>query len=302
MHKYPIKKILLILTCGILIVLIVARNLTQITSDDGVINTNIVTLRNSIPGYVTFSPLIRPGVPIKKGSVVYTVNNSRYGNIESVAQYHSLKSQLNSLVADRKGLELERIDYKKEYRRFAALVSAKSASEVELERIKTKLDRVESLLKIKTQHEQNTSKDLSDITAQLELFKKEKGKSSFEGVIWSVITRSSEYKKIASPLFEVIDKNSIWVDAYFSEKYANDLRTGLPVTIEVISSGKKLKGKIVFIRAGVGRINFNSPTQKPPASFKERKIVARVSIDTPGMFSAAEFYGIGFSVRVNVEK
>lgn len=303
MNKHlSIMRVLLLVVCCILILAILTRKFTNITSDNGVINTDIITLRNSIPGYVTFSPSIRPGTPIKEGSIIYTVENSRYGNIESVAQYYSLKNQLNSLTADIASLEIELIQHKKDYRRFVFLVATNSASTEQLEHIQTDLDRVNSLVKAKKQHVQETHKDLTDVVVQLKLFKTEEGRSLFQGVIWSVIARSGEYMASASSLLEIIDKNNVWVDAYFSEKHADNLKPHHPVTIKVIASGEEWEGKIEFIRAGVGRIAFNSPVEIPPESFKERMVVARVSIDTPNTFSAQEFYGIGRSVRVRIKK
>jgi multidrug resistance efflux pump len=295
-------RVVYLLAVAIALGVTIKPKFTHIASVDSVINTDLITLKNDIPGIVSFADGIEPGAPISKEMTLYDISNARYGSAESATAHASLRNQLSGVIAERKSLQLALIQRQQEYERALALMSKNYVAKAQVEQIKHELDRIENLIKIKQQHENETREDLADVSAQLAMFKQEVGRSPCDGVVWSIIARSHEFREGTSPLLKLIDKNAVWIDAYFLEKEARYLVSKSPVSIEVVGSGMRLRGTIEFLRAGIGRIDFDSPVQIPPESFKRRVVVARISIASPNPFTASEFYGVGRSVRVLLER
>jgi multidrug resistance efflux pump len=264
MTKSRIIKITIIILSSILLYHTIAREFTHITSVEGVINADLITMRSAIPGIVTFPSVIAPGTKVNRDTVLYDIINSRYGSAESVTRNSVLRNQLSNIVAERKGLEVQLIQLREDYARAGPLLAKQFVAKAYVEKIKNDLDRVASLIKIKLQHEKDTREDLAEVTAQLEILKHEVGRSPCEGVVWAVIARPHEFSESNAPLLKLIDKDTVWIDAYFSEKDAERLAPRHLVTIEVVASRQLLRGAIEFVRAGIGRINFDSPVEIPP--------------------------------------
>ena len=302
LFTYSRWKLLVLAGAAATVLAALAPRLTHITSVDGVVDTNLVTVRSAISGFVTVPGAVYPGAILKRGNLIYEVRNSRYGDADSVAQFYALKNHLHLVTGECEVLKVELAQLARDRDRTRRLIKAHSAPTISLERIQSDYERVENLLHVKRRQKDDVQEDLKEIREQMELFKREDGKAPFDAVVWAVLARSNEFQAGASPLLELIDKRDVWVNAYFSEQSAAQLTPGRRVSIEIISTGKTTSGHVRFVRAGVGRITINSPVQKPPEDFKERMVVARINFDPTESFTPEEFLGIGRSVRVSIER
>jgi multidrug resistance efflux pump len=270
----------------------------DIRSVDAVLNTDPLTISNDVPGRVRFESTVETGAVLNAGDPLYEIVNTRYGRGELMVQYSTLKNQLANVVATRRSYEIERRQLQQDRRRQRALAETANVALATLEKLDNEIARLADLISIYRDHEADTRDALNDASQQLELWRSEVGKAPCDGVIWSKNSQTDEYKSIGSPLLSIIDPREIWVDAYFSVRYAELIEAGMEVTVEVIADGRTLLGRVEFVRSGVGRIAFDSAIEVPPESLRERLIVAHVRVSPDSVFTAQEFFGVGRSVRV----
>jgi multidrug resistance efflux pump len=297
MIKLVLKFFILISVVGVLLLIFHYRSFF-IKSDDGMIQGNFTELRSSIPGRIYFFKSLRPGSEVKKGEPLVRIENNQFANQEIAAQHYNLKNLSNNLSADISTLEVEFVFAEKNIQRARLLHISNSISKKELEEQQTECDRIASLIPLKKNHRKEIMNNLNEISTQLDRIKREQWRSPVDGVVWAVYAHTGEYRDKDTPLITLVDKSDLFVDAYWSEKHLNKLKTGRRVEIEVIATGDKLSGVIKSIRAGVGRVRFANPVQLPAESFKKRIVVARLGIaENANPFGAEQFYGIGVSVR-----
>ena len=123
-----------------------------------------------------------------------------------------------------------------------------------------------------------------------------------DGLIWSITGKSGEQANSNALVMEVINPSRIWVDAFFSERHAKELKPGLPATIRSLDSTASWRGHLESIRAGVGRIAYDTTVAIPPPEMAKRQIAVRVDVDWQPPFGAVEFFGVGRSVEVKFVK
>jgi len=130
----------------------------------------------------------------------------------------------------------------------------------------------------------------------------------FTGVVWSVLAKNEEFVQREDKIIQVISPENIWVDAFFREQRWNELKIGRRVKVKLLDSNKSWDGKIIFVRAGVNRVNgeldpvqLDSDFVFPPSVNIKRLVDARIEVQWDDYFLPKNFFGIGRSVVVTLE-
>jgi len=83
--------------------------------------------------------------------------------------------------------------------------------------------------------------------------------SPVNGVVWNVGAYNNEYVTDDSVVLEVLNCDNLWVDAYVDEQQLPDIDTAQSVDLNLLSRPElgTLKGKIMLVRSGVGKVSVN---------------------------------------------
>jgi multidrug resistance efflux pump len=275
--------------------------LTSLESEQAVINAEIIQIRTPIAGVLEIDDL-RPGMLLAKGQLLFKIENPRFGDRETVAQFNTLQTQVESLRAElasvRRELEVAGVEQERARRLYKAEVIAR----VEKELAETRFVTLRQLVNVKTGQLDRTAKRAQDMEAQMKLQEASVVTMPADGLIWSITGKSGEQANSNALVMEVINPSRIWVDAFFAERHAKELKPGLRAAIRSLDSTASWRGHLESIRAGVGRIAYDTTVAIPPPEMAKRQIAVRVDVDWEPPFSAAEFFGVGRSVEVKFVK
>lgn len=107
-------------------------------------------------------------------------------------------------------------------------------------------------------------------------------KAPVDGYVTNLRLELGDYAEPGSPLVAIVDMHSFRVDAYFMETKLPRIRVGAPATIQLMSGGPPLKGRVDSIeRAIVDTQNATSAAsllQAPQASFEWIRLAQRVPV------------------------
>lgn len=301
-----------------------------VTSEQAFINTRVITLRSPISGTVRFSPL-DIGQSLKRGQKVFYVSNPRFGNTESNTQYNSLQNLIdgveNEVVENELLTQKYEADYKKYKPKFPfnlpfiyslftqvsyapiyqnpnqyLLEEVGAVSKRDYRQIKETLAILKATGEIKKRQLEHLRQRFEEIGHQLELQKSAKIVAPCSSVIWSLLARNGEQVDMGNEVMQIVNPDDIWVDAFFSERFAAILHPGMRVTVSAIGSKDKLEGEIAFIRSGTGRVIYNAAVEMPPMVLARRLVAVRIKVDWHNKFKATEFYGVGRSMIVSFRR
>ncbi len=87
-------------------------------------------------------------------------------------------------------------------------------------------------------------------------------------------------------------------EPFFAERFAQDLKPGLPAVVRSLDSVALWKGRLESMRAGVGRLAYDTTVAVPPPEMAKRQVAVRVEANWDQPFGATEFFGVGRSVQV----
>jgi len=281
-------------------VIFAVRSVLYITSEQAVINAEIVSLRSPIAGELHTASNIRPGLLLSDTSLVFAVKNPRFGNLESFSQFNYLQNSIDVAKHELQQHLITRQLSLTNYNRMKGLIDQGGVSRQDFETAKNALDSVNAAIARKKSQLKHLEERFFLTQAQLELQKEAVVKAMDGGVIWAVLRKDGEYLNISDEVAQIVRPDDVWVEAFFSERYAPKIRSGMWVTIREFGSKRKWQGSIVFVRSGVGRIAYNAPVAIPPQKLKERLIAVRIKADWGTSFPPEEFYGVGRSVEVTV--
>jgi multidrug resistance efflux pump len=296
-----------ILRVTVLVLVLIAlavwlRNiLTSLESEQAVINAEIIQIRTPITGVLEIDD-VRPGMLLAKGQPLFKIVNPRFGDRETVAQFNTLQTQVESLRAElasaRRELEVADVEQKRARRLYKAEVIAR----VEKELAETRFVTLRQLVDIKTEQLARTVKRSQEMEAQMKLQKESVVTMPADGLIWTITGKNGEHANSNALVMEVINPSRIWVDAFFAERHAKELKPGLPAMIRSLDSTASWQGRLESIRAGVGRLAYDTTVAVPPPEMAKRQIAVRVDVNWERPFSAVEFFGVGRSVEVKFAK
>ena len=128
-----------ILRVTVLVLVLIAaatwlRNiLTSLESEQAVINAEIIEIRTPITGVLEIND-VRPGMLLEKGKPLFRVENPRFGDRETVAQFNTLQTLVESLRAElasaRRELEVAGVEQERARRLYKAQVIARVEKEL----------------------------------------------------------------------------------------------------------------------------------------------------------------------------
>ncbi len=275
--------------------------LTSLESEQAVINAEIIQIRTPITGVLEIDE-VRPGMLLPKGQPLFQIENPRFGDRETVAQFNTLQTQVESLQAElasvRRELEVANVEQERARRLYKAEVIAR----MEKELAETRFVTLRKLEDVKTEQLARMAKRAQEMEAQMKMQKEALVTMPTDGLIWSITGKSGEQANSNTLVMEVINPSRIWVDAFFAERHAKELKPGLPATIRSLDSTASWRGHLESIRAGVGRIAYDTTVAIPPPEMAKRQIAVRVDVDWQPPFGAVEFFGVGRSVEVKFVK
>lgn len=275
--------------------------LTSVDSEQAVINAEIIQIRTPITGVLAMGN-IRPGMLLKKGDPLFKVVNSRFGDRESVSQYNALVSQTDTLQGEILGAQNtigeSEITLEKDRRLFEMGAIAR----ILLLESQKRYDNAKGLLKEKQEQLARTQIRAKEMAQQSALQKESTITMPETGLVWTISGKPGEQVDANHLVLEVINPSRIWVDAFFAERRIGDLRPGLPAVITSLDSSATWRGSLESVRAGVGRLAYDTTVAVPPPEMVKRQIAVRVDADWGQPFGPEAFYGVGRSVRVTFLK
>ncbi|MCK5014852.1 MAG: HlyD family secretion protein, partial [Candidatus Omnitrophica bacterium] len=162
------------------------------------------------------------------------------------------------------------------------------------------------ILKVTTENKEKylvyLKKRLKEIERQIELQKRSVVKAPSEGVIWSILTKNGEHVDLGDELFQIVNPDEIWVDAFFSERYAAKLKPGQRMMVQLLGTDEQWDGEVVFVRGGSGRVTYNAAVEMPPILMSRRLVSVRLKVNWRDYFKDSEFFGVGRSMTVKLNR
>ena len=293
-----IVNIILLISCFCFVFVQVVPSIAGVSSLDGIANTEYCAVKNEVGGVVTLEDGIDLGRPIGKGDRLFRIDNSRR-NVEAETRLYDLENQLANTIAERRHLAVELDAWQRREERMATLVTKAAIPRTRHEDAETEVRRARDLIDVKDHQIAATQAAITQVERQLDLMSTEVGVAPCTGVVWSIAVNSGEYRENASTLLMIMSRPDIHIEAYFSEEYAERIRPGTRVEIEFVANATKIPGSVDFVR-GVTGIDLDTQVEVAPDSFHQRRIVARIAVDTTRVFGPDEFYGVGRHMRVKV--
>lgn len=293
-----LMRLLLIVCIASMLGIVIIRKSFYITSEQAFINTKLVTLRSPITGIIQFSgAAIGASVEEKQG--LFTVSNPRFGNTESNTQYNNLQNLIDTIDNEIAQGMLHIQKYEVDYQRFKRLKEVGGVAERDFEEIENSLSVLKSTVENKKKQLAHLQQRFEEIKHQLELQKGSIVIVPCRGVVWAVLTKDGEHVNGGDEVMQIVNPQDVWVDAFFSERFAVKLRPGMRVIVRAIGSEDIWDGEIVFIRGGSGRVMYNAAIEIPPTVLSRRLVAVRVKVNWGVEFKSSEFYGIGRSMTVS---
>ena len=273
--------------------------LTTARSEQAYINGEITALRAPIAGQVRLEP-IASGRTIRAGETLFSIENPRFGNEQAVSQLNFVTELAERLQAESEEAAV-RLERQEEVTRVHEKMFAEQIlSRLELIEEQSKLALARTVLTNKLTLAKKAAERAADLTRQVQLQQNAVVKMPFDGLAWTVPAKNGAQLALNETAIEVINPSRIWVDAYFNERHASKLLVGSQVTVETPQGELISRGRVEFVRAGVGRIPFDGVTAVSPSDYTQRRIAVRVRLESEIPFEASQFFGLGRNVVVRV--
>ena len=275
------------------------HTLSKVESDQAYINGTITSQRAPIGGELQLEAL-EPGTLVSSGTILFRVENLRFGNLEAMSQLnwmHELVDRLRAEIADA-GLRHAR--QKQIFEHYEALFKDKLISRLEFIEQESKVALCHAALDQKKDQLRAAEAREHEVEQHLALEKQASVPMPFDGVVWAVRGQNGSEIGPHETVLHLIDPKRLWVDAFVHEKHADKFQIGTTVLVRTVDGKEVWHGHVESIRAGVGRIDPESCVAVPPGELSRRRIAVRVKLDTPPPFAACQFFGIGRSVVVSL--
>lgn len=226
---------------------------------DARIRADIVTVAPDVSGWVT-ELNVKNDQPVKKGQMLFKVNQDRYSAALAKAQANAENAQYTWELAK----------HKYERRRQLTTNNAISLEDLETARINTKV----------TEANYNIAKAELE-TAKLNLARTEVYAPEAGDVI-NLNLRQGNYVSQGSAVLAIVKANSFYVTGYFEETKIPLIHIGQKAKVSLISGGKVLTGKVVSIGKAIANSNTNSNSQLLPQvtqTFNWVRLAQRIPVD-----------------------
>ncbi len=274
-----------------------SQNSTSIIAP-GVVDGDIVVIKSLVKGELTKLSL-NEGDKIEADKIVAEVDSAKIRNsIDRIAIERSLIINKQKSLKNRIKLAVSNKNYlKKQYSRYKRLKKKNSVPGEKVEKLfvqlteanttfrelHTSLERTEIELKKLDNREKDLQLTLNDhiMTSPVN-----------NGIILEKYLNRGEIVNPGSPVLEILNTDSLYIEVFLEESEANKLKTGDKVSVFADGLNKKFEGKITFF----GKKAEFSP--KYIISEKERKnLLFKVKI---GIQSGNSHFRIGMPVTVEL--
>jgi multidrug resistance efflux pump len=273
--------------------------LTTATSEQAYINAEITALRAPISGELQLEALA-PGRNIEAGTILFRVENPRYGNQEATSQLNWVSESADRLRAESEEASVRFRQQEEVYQLHEKLYAEKILSRLALLEEQSKLALAGAAMTNKQTLAAQAEGRSRDVKRQVDLQKAVIVKMPFDGVAWAFPAKNGAEVSTREPVVELIDPKRVWVDAFFHERHAHKIVAGTKVNIRSLDEDLLCTGTVEWIRGGVGRIAYEGTVAVGPGDYTRRRIAVRVKLDTGCPFEASNFLGIGRSVVITV--
>lgn len=181
-------------------------------------------LSTRMMGYVTSLP-VKVGQQVKKGTLLLSINN---------ADLQAKQAQVEaSIIQAKAGYQ----NAKKDYDRFQTLFKQGSASQKELDDMTTRYKVAEAGM--------NAAESMkSEVQAQ---FSYSAIRAPFSGTITNTFVKEGDMANPGMPLVSIESSGKPQVVAMVSESNISDIKEGMPVTVQIKSLDKSMKGEVIEV-------------------------------------------------------
>jgi len=291
---------IIILYCGLLLLAFCSRKPADTITAAGVVDGDVVTVKVGVSGEILALD-VQEGTPIKAGDSIAVIDAKKIEN-----QLQGLEIQEREIAVTRKKLnrsitllESTLSYWKDQVERFERLEKKESISGDQLEKARLKLDEVEASL-------YDARQSLSALSIQVESVRNRKEHlrlmledhvvtSPVTGVVLEKFVSSGEMIFSGSPVADILDKSSLFIETFIEEAELAGLSLGHPVDILVDGmEGRSFAGTITYF----GQKAEFSP--KYIISEKERRSLLYLVKIRPE--SDPEVFKLGMPVTVRFKK
>lgn len=126
-------------------------------------------------------------------------------------------------------------------------------------------------------------------------------RSNFNGVIWKAIAREGQIIQKGQTIVELIDCDKRWIDAQVEETAAREIKPGQLAEMDLYGSTTVLKGKVVGVRGGLGRLTLGEQPALPTASNLPRQAQVKIELP-PGAPKDGDYCYIGFTGIAKIKR
>lgn len=274
-----------------------------ITSTEAFVNADVHSVSSPLFGQLKMEDL-RPGRDVNKGGILFEIDNKYIGSVGIFSDYYNLKHRADVIEMELAEEEISMKKYRDDLRRNEDLQEAGAVPEETLREIRHKVDTLNSEIENKKKQLECIKESIQDTSTQLELHKKAVVHSPVNGAIWSVVRKDGEFTQSGDVVLQIIDKDSVWIDAFFDEKEAASLSAGSTVMI-VGKPRKEWRGEILFIRQGQflkDQRDVNDDIARPKQKDEKGLVAVRIRPIWENCFSSKEFYGYGKKMVIKIKK
>ncbi len=144
---------------------------------------------------------------------------------------------------------------------------------------------------------------LATLDESLEKLKNFKLEAPVNGVVWSLGANNHEYVTNETEVVQILDCDHLWIDTYVNEQQVSELDYNKPVEVKLISQPElgMMKGEVILVRTGVGRVEVNEGVALPKENQKSQAMI-RVSVAWPQRPDAHQSCYVGSSVETTFAK
>ncbi len=121
-------------------------------------------------------------------------------------------------------------------------------------------------------------------------------------VVWQNQARPGDRLRADQVVLQLVNCRQRWIDTFVSEADLNTLRIGSPATIQLVGSRIELRGRVAFIRSGVGRLQLGQDQPAPIPINLARESQVRVELVEDAPAPPLQFCYVGYTARVLFER
>lgn len=277
------------------------NSFTQVNSEHAVIAADIISLRTPIEGQLRLANL-NPGSEFTEGSLAFRIINPRYGNKEASSQLNWAQEQVERLKSevDEAAVRLSQCEDVLGYHR--RLFERKLIAELEYLNEEVKVTVARAAWSNKVSQLRMAEARRLGIEQQVELQKEADVTMPFRGIVWAVGTRDGAPVSLHETVLQVFDPSRVWVESVFHEKYADRIQVGTLVYIRTVDGKLVWRGRIDAIRGRGSQSVGDKGMNMVPADMLPGRMAVRVKMEKINPFTVREFFGVGRSVIVSLEK